>query len=56
MARGAHQKKLRAMSLAKTSGPDDLKRAQERMEKVVEKANLDAKKITEETRRMLEMG
>ena len=56
MARGAHQKKLRAMGLAKSAGPDDLKRAHDKMERAVEKANLDAKNITEEARKVLEIG
>ena len=56
MARGVHQKKLRAIGLAKTSGPDHLKRAQSKMEKMVEKASSDAKKITEDARKMLETG
>ena len=56
MARGAHQKKLRAMGLSRTVGPDDLKRAQDKMEKAVEKANADAKKMTEEARKVLEKG
>ncbi|MCJ1477557.1 hypothetical protein MMC13_006229 [Lambiella insularis] len=52
-ARGAQQKVLRAMELARTVRPDDLKRARERMEKVVEGGNEEVKRRVEEARRGL---
>ncbi|MCJ1302324.1 Heat shock protein ssb1, partial [Hypocenomyce scalaris] len=55
-ARGAQQKKLRAMGIARTVGPDDLRRAGERMEKVVEKGAAEVKKVVEGARRVLEQG
>ncbi|MCJ1320269.1 hypothetical protein MMC15_005607 [Xylographa vitiligo] len=55
-ARGAQQKLLRAMELAKKVRPDDLKKAKDRMEKVVEKGNEEVKKRVEGARRALERG
>ncbi|MCJ1405324.1 hypothetical protein MMC11_008551 [Xylographa trunciseda] len=55
-ARGAQQKALRAMELARTVRPDDLKKARERMEKAVEKGNEEVKKRVEGARKALERG
>ncbi|MCJ1435884.1 hypothetical protein MMC27_005260 [Xylographa pallens] len=55
-ARGAQQKLLRAMELAKKVRPDDLKKAKDRMEKVVERGNEEVKKTVEGARRALERG
>ncbi|MCJ1380827.1 hypothetical protein MMC17_003936 [Xylographa soralifera] len=55
-ARGAQQKLLRAMELARKVRPDDLKKAKDRMEKVVEKGNEEVKKRVEGARRALERG
>ena len=55
-ARGAQQKKLRAMGLARMAGPDDLRKAGEKMEKVVEKGNAEVKKVAEGARKVLEQS
>ncbi|MCJ1284941.1 hypothetical protein MMC26_004278 [Xylographa opegraphella] len=55
-ARGAQQKVLRSMELARTVRPDDLKKAKERMEKVVERGNEEVKRRVEGARRVLERG
>lgn len=55
-ARGKQQKKLRALELAKTARPDDLKKAKGLMEKVVEKGQGDVKKAVDEKKKALEMG
>lgn len=55
-ARGKQQKKLRALELAKSARPDDLKKAKGLMEKVVEKGVGDVKKVVEEKRKALEVG
>lgn len=55
-ARQAQQKRLRAMQLGKVARPDDLKKAGERMEKVVERGMGEAKKIGDAARRVLESG
>ena len=44
------------MGIARTVGPDDLRRAGERMEKVVEKGAAEVKKVVEGARRVLEQG
>jgi ribosome recycling factor len=53
-ARGKQQKKLRALQLAKSARPDDLKKAGVQMEKVVEKATAEVKKIVDGVKKMLE--
>ena len=53
-ARGKHQKKLRAMGIAKSVRPDDLQKAQKMMEDVVKRGNEDIKKVVEDARRVLE--
>lgn len=53
-ARQAQQKKLRALALAKSARPDDLKKAGDRMEKVVEGGSAMVKKIVESARKVLE--
>ena len=44
------------MSLTKKVGPDDLKKAGTKMEKVVEGGNAEVKKVVEGARRVLEQG
>lgn len=53
-ARAAQQKKLRAMRLARLVGPDDRMKAGEKMEKVVERATAEVKKVVERARKVLE--
>ena len=53
-ARGGQQKRLRAMQLARTALPDDVKKAGDKMEKVVEQANKQVKEIVEQAKRTLE--
>ncbi|KAF2719990.1 ribosome recycling factor [Polychaeton citri CBS 116435] len=55
-ARGKQQKKLRAMQLAKSARPDDLKKAGAAMEKVVEKGSSEVKKVVDQAKKMLESG
>lgn len=55
-ARGGQQKKLRAMGLARVVGPDDLRKAGEKMEKVVEKGSAEVKKVVDGARKVLEQG
>lgn len=55
-ARGKQQKRLRALELAKSARPDDLKKAKTLMEKVVEKGTGEVKKVVEEKRKALEQG
>jgi ribosome recycling factor len=53
-ARGAHQKKLRAMQVSRSVRPDDLQKAQKQMEDVVKRGNDDVKKVLEDTKRVLD--
>ncbi len=53
-ARGVQQKKLRAMQVAKTVRPDDLKKAGEQMEKVVEKGHAEVQKVVDGAKSVLE--
>ena len=53
-ARQNQQKKLRAMQLAKTVRPDDLKKAGALMEKVIEKGVGEVKKIVDGARKVLD--
>lgn len=56
-ARGSQQKKLRAMQTGKgatKARPDDLKKAADRMEKVVEKGSAEVKRIVDAAKKMLE--
>ncbi|KAI5239557.1 ribosome recycling factor [Aureobasidium subglaciale] len=53
-ARQGQQKKLRAMQLAKTARPDDLKKAGAQMEKVVEKGVGEVKKIVDGAKKALD--
>lgn len=55
-ARGTQQKKLRAMALTRRALPDDLRKAGDKMEKVVEKGNVEVKTILEGARKALERG
>ena len=53
-ARSIQQKRLRTMQLAKKVRPDDLKRAHDKMEKVVEKGLAEVKKIVDGAKKSLE--
>ncbi|KAE9368490.1 ribosome recycling factor [Stipitochalara longipes BDJ] len=55
-ARGAMQKRLRAMELKKAVRPDDLKKAHKEMEKVAEKGVADAKKFVDAARKTMEQS
>ncbi|KAH7391423.1 ribosome recycling factor-domain-containing protein [Cadophora sp. MPI-SDFR-AT-0126] len=55
-ARGAMQKRLRAMEIKKTIRPDDLKKASKEMEKIVEKAVADVKKTVDAARKGMEQA
>ena len=53
-ARAKQQKKLRAMQLAKSARPDELKKAGTAMEKVVEKGSGELKKVVDAAKKMLD--
>lgn len=53
-ARQTQQKKLRAMQLAKSARPDDLKRAGVAMEKVVERGVGEIKKVVDGAKKVLD--
>ncbi|MCJ1310893.1 hypothetical protein MMC25_004561 [Agyrium rufum] len=53
-ARGAQQKRLRAMQVARSAGPDDLKKAGDRMEKIAEAAQGEVKRVMEGARKVLD--
>jgi len=53
-ARGAHQKKMRAMQVAKTVRPDDLQKAHKMMEDVAQRGNSEVKRILEGAKRVLQ--
>lgn len=55
-ARGAMQKRLRAMELKKAARPDDLKKAHKEMEKIVEKGVADVKKSVDAARKTMEQS
>ena len=55
-ARGAQKKRLRALELAKIAGPDQIRKATEKMEKVNEKAGGGVKKLVEDGKRRVEGG
>ena len=55
-ARGIHQKALRTMQVARTARPDDIKKAGDRMEKVVEAGGVEVKKIVDSAKRVLQGG
>ena len=55
-ARGAMQKRLRAMELKKAVRPDDLKKAHKEMEKVVERGITDVKKTVDAARKTMEQA
>jgi ribosome recycling factor len=55
-ARGAMQKRLRAMELKKAVRPDDLKKAHKEMEKIVEKGVADVKKSVDAARKNMEQA
>lgn len=53
-ARGKQQKKFRALHLNRSARPDDLKKAQGQMEKKVERATGEVKKVVDNAKRVLE--
>ena len=55
-ARGAMQKRLRAMELKKLVRPDDLKKAHKEMEKIVEKGVGDVKNSVDSARKAMEQA
>lgn len=55
-ARAAFHKMLRKLELEKLVRPDDLRKAEEGMEKVVRKGNDEVKNVVEVGRRNLEEG
>lgn len=55
-ARGAQQKRLNAMKVSRSARPDDLKKASDRMEKVVERGAAEVKKIVDAAKKVLEGG
>nr|OQO19355.1 hypothetical protein B0A51_12817 [Rachicladosporium sp. CCFEE 5018] len=55
-ARGKQQKKLRALQLAKSVRPDDLKKAGGLMEKVVEKGAAEVKRVVDGARKVFDSG
>ncbi|TVY29981.1 Ribosome-recycling factor [Lachnellula hyalina] len=52
-ARSVQHKRLRGMELKKAARPDDLKKAQKEMEKIVEKATADIKKTVDTARKTM---
>ena len=54
--RGKEQKKLRAMRVGRTVGPDDLKRAHDQMEKIAQKGQADVKSILDAAKKVLEQA
>ncbi len=54
--RGKQQKKLRSMQTSKSARPDDLKKAGDKMEKIVEKGQAEVKKIVDNAKKVLEGG
>lgn len=55
-ARAATQKRLRGMELKKVSRPDDLKKAQKEMEKIVEKGTASVKQAVDAARKTMEQA
>lgn len=55
-ARSAQQKKLRSMSLTKGARPDDIKKAGDKMEKIVSEGTAETKKILDGAKKVLESG
>jgi ribosome recycling factor len=55
-ARSVQQKRLRGMELKKEARPDDLKKAQKEMEKIVEKGTADVKKTVDAARKTMEQA
>jgi ribosome recycling factor len=54
-ARAAQQKRHRQMELSKTVRPDDLRKASKKMEEIVEKGNMEMKKITETAKKAMDV-
>ena len=55
-ARGVQQKKLRSMQVGKVVRPDELKKASDRMEKVVADGSTEVRRILDNAKRVLESG
>ena len=55
-ARGAHQKKLRAMQVARTVRPDDIQKAQKQMEDIVKRGNEEVKRILDGAKQVLKIS
>lgn len=55
-ARGAQQKALRSMQLSKSVRDDDLKKARDQMEKLVQNGAAEVRRIANSARRALESG
>ena len=55
-ARGAHQKKLRAMQVARTVRPDDIQKAHKQMEDVVKRGNEEVKRILDGVKQALKIN
>ena len=53
-ARGTHHKKLRKFSLDKSVRPDDIQKANKKMEEVVKAANEEAKRILDGAKKVLQ--
>jgi ribosome recycling factor len=53
-ARALHQKRLRAMQVARSVRPDDLQKAHKRMEDIVKRGNEEIKRIFEGAKKVLE--
>lgn len=53
-ARAASQKRLRGLKLKKAVRPDDLRKAEKEMEKIVEKAGADVKKTVDTAKKGME--
>lgn len=53
-SRGAHQKKLNKMEKAKLVRPDDLHKARQNMEKLIEEANAFTKGLLDRAKKALE--
>lgn len=55
-ARGVQQKKHRSMTLGRAARPDDLKKASDKMEKVVADGSAEVKRILDNAKKVLESG
>lgn len=55
-ARAVMQKTLRAMEVKKSARPDELKKASKEMEKIVENASGEVKKIVDAAKKSMEQS